>query len=119
MKSHPRQVVEQGFEHIKECFDIPLDEEGGIRKFLEENGHLYPILEEAPDKIVSVFGTDAKISLELHRGPEEDWEELFIIIKSHYATDEAVRLEKKLAEEWFLLKLQSTKGKLNITEEPL
>lgn len=119
MKSHPRHIVEQGFEHIKECFDIPLHEDGGIRKFLEENEHLYPILAEAPDKIFSVFGPDAKISLELHRDPEEDWEELFIIIKSPYSTEEATRLEKKLAEEWFLPRLQSTKGKLNITEEPL
>jgi len=119
MKSYPRHVVEQGFEHIKEAFDIPVGEQSGIRKFLEENEYLYPILAEAPGKIFSVFGTDVKISLELHRDPEEDWEELFIIIKSHYATDEAVRLEKKLAEEWFLLRLQSTKGKLNITEEPL
>ncbi len=119
MKSYSRRVGEQGFECIKECFDIPLHEEDEINKFLEENKYLYPILAEAPDEISSVFGTDTKISLELHRDPEEDWEELFIVIKSPYSTKEAARREKKLTEEWFLGKLQSTKGKLNITEEPL
>jgi hypothetical protein len=60
-----------------------------------------------------------RVCLELHRDPEEGWDELFIVIKSEYGAEEAIRLENRLAEEWFLDRMKDTKGKLNIVEEPL
>jgi len=95
-------------------FDNP-DE---IKKFLLVNDYLIEILLEAPSHIYKVFG-EVPIYLELHRDPEEGWDELFIIIKSPYGVEEAARLERKLAEDWFLERMKDTKGKLNLTEEPL
>lgn len=89
-----------------------------IKNFLLTNDHLIDILFEAPDHIYRIFG-QVPIYLELHHDPEEGWDELFIVIKSTYSAEEAVKLENRLAEEWFLNRIKDTKGKLNITEEPL
>lgn len=89
-----------------------------IKNFLLTNDHLIDILFEAPDHIYRIFG-QVPIYLELHHDPEEDWDELFIVIKSTYGAEEAVKLENRLVEEWFLSRIKDTKGKLNITEEPL
>jgi hypothetical protein len=90
-----------------------------IMVFLEEHDHLLPILEEAKEKIISVFGDEIKISLELHHDPEEAWDELFIVIKSSHSPKEAIELEKKLAKDWFISRIRDTKGDLNISGESL
>jgi len=89
-----------------------------IKNFLLTNDYLIEILFEAPEHIYRIFGR-VSIHLELHHDPEEGWDELFIVIKSLYSAEEAIRLENRLAEEWFLDRMKDTKGKLNITEEPL
>ena len=89
-----------------------------VNKFLLTNDYLIEILYEAPYYIYRIFG-EIPIHLELHHDPEEGWDELFIIIKSTYTAEEVIKLENKLAEEWFLDRMKDTKGKLNITEEPL
>lgn len=95
-------------------FDNPKE----IRNFLINNNYLIEILFEAPGHIFRIFG-QVPIHLELHQDPEEYWDELFIIIKSACSTDEAIRLENRLAQEWFLDKMKDSKAKLNIIEEPL
>jgi hypothetical protein len=102
-------------------YEMPEDDEQveEIKTFLEEHEHLFPILEEAKEKIISVFGDVVKIFLELHHDPEEAWDELFVVIKSPYDTQKAIELENRLAKEWFLSRMKETKGDLNISEEPL
>lgn len=95
-------------------FDDPKE----IRSFLLTNDYLLEILSDAPYHIYRIFG-QIPIHLELHNDPEEGWDELFIVIKSPYSAKEAIELEEKLVKEWFLDRLKDTKGKLNITEEPL
>jgi hypothetical protein len=89
-----------------------------IKNFLLTNDYLIETLFEAPGYIYRVFG-QVPIHLELHHDPEEDWDELFIIIRSLYSAEEAIRRENQLVEEWFLEKMDDTQSKLNITEEPL
>ncbi len=89
-----------------------------IKNFLLTNDYLMKILFEAQGHICRIFG-QVPIHLELHRDPEEGWEELFIVIKSPYPTSEARRRENQLVKEWFLDRMQATQGKLNIAEEPL
>jgi len=96
-------------------FENPYD----IIKFLWTNQFLIEILFEAQEQIKKIFGEEIILDLELHHDPEENWDELFIIIKSSYSAEKAVELEKKLFEDWFVYRMDSTKGKLNITEEPL
>lgn len=89
-----------------------------IKRFILANMYLIEILLEAPQHIYQIFG-NFPIYLELHHDPEEDWDELFIVIKTNYPPDKAVELEEKLFEEWFIKVLKKTNGKLNFTEEPL
>lgn len=89
-----------------------------IEDFLWRNKELIEILFEAPSNISEVFG-EVPLYLELHHDPEEDWEELFIVIKSSYNPEEAVALMDKLGEKWFLNIIDKVGNKLCITEEPL
>ncbi len=95
-------------------FDNPKE----IKNFLLTNDYLIEILFEAPCYIYRIFG-QVPIHLELHHDPEEGWDELFVVIKSTYSPEEAISLENRLAEEWFLDKMKATQGRLNIIEEPL
>lgn len=95
-------------------FDNPKE----IKNFLLTNNYLIEILFEAPGHIYRIFG-QVPIHLELHHDPEEGWDELFIVVKSPYSAEEAIRFEKRLAEEWFLDRMKDTRGKLNTIEEPL
>jgi|GEM_PF-900841 len=95
-------------------FDNPKE----IEYFLLTNDYLIEILFDATIHIYRIFG-QVPIHLELHHDPEEGWDELFIVIKSTYSAEEAIRLENRLAEEWFLDRIKDTRGKLNIIEEPL
>ena len=89
-----------------------------INEFLLDNESLFEILFEAPEQVLRVFGK-TPLLLELHRDPEEGWDELFVIIKSPFSVEESIRREDRLGEKWFLEKMPSTKGKLNVVEEPL
>jgi len=90
-----------------------------IRRFLWIHQFLIEILFEAQKQIIGIFDEQITLSLDLHRDPEEGWDELFIVIKSPYSAEKAVELERKLFEEWFTHRIHDTKGKLNFTEEPL
>ena len=107
------------FNEIEGVYEIPASHRERVERFLGNHRYLLPILKEAEGQIFSVFGEGVRISLELHHDPEEAWEELFIVIKSEYGAEEAIRLENRLAEEWFLERMKDTKGRLNITGEPL
>ena len=90
-----------------------------IRDFIENHEHLIPILNEAKEHIISVFGDCVRIFLELYYDIEEGWEQIFIIIKSPYDSKKAVELEIGLIREWFVHKIRDTNGDLGISEEPL
>lgn len=96
-----------------------IEKEAEVISFIRKYPFLLSILEEAPSHIYRIFSKDVTLCLELHHDPEESWDELFIIIKSAYSAEKAIGLENRLAEEWFLDRIKDTRGKLNITEEPL
>jgi len=96
-----------------------LDEPDRITDFLRANPDLVPFLQEAPKHIYRIFGKNIRLFLELHSNPEEDWDELFIVIKSPYSPKKARDLMDKLGEEWFLDVLDKVGNRLCITEEPL
>ncbi|MCD6238373.1 MAG: hypothetical protein J7K51_03440 [Thermotogae bacterium] len=89
-----------------------------IKMFLMSNDDLIQILLDAQEHIYRVFG-QVPIYLELHHDPEEEWDELFIVIKTQYSPEKAVDLENQLFEEWFASILDKASGRLNFTEEPL
>jgi len=98
------------FEQIKKLYSFT--DTSNIETFLNKNDFLIDILLEAPEHIRKVFGDDINLFLEL-----ED-NELFIIIKSKYMSEKAVKLEEKLFDEWFIGIMDKIDGKLNFMEEP-
>lgn len=90
-----------------------------IETYLWNNRFLLDILSEAYKQIINIFGKDIDLQLELHRDYEEDFEELFVVIKSSLKPDQMLVLMDKLDDDWFLGAMDATKGKLNITVEPL
>jgi len=89
-----------------------------VKRFLLSNTDLIEILLEAHEHIFRIFG-HVPICLELHHDPEEDWNELFIVIKSSYKPEKAIELEERLFNEWFIRISNKVAGRLNFTEEPL
>lgn len=90
-----------------------------IESYLWNNQFLLDILFEAYEQITNIFSKNIEFHLELHRDYEEDFEELFIVIKSSLEPNVMLALMDKLDDEWFLGAMDATKGKLNITVEPL
>ncbi len=108
----PQNLV--GYLEAEYIFKNPDD----IKVFLIANEELIEILFSTPQYIHKIFG-NVPVYLELHHDSEEEWEELFIIIKTDYSPEKAVELEDRLYEEWFVKVVDKVKGKLNFTEEPL
>lgn len=90
-----------------------------IETYLWNNQFLLNILFEAYEQVINIFGKNIEFHLELHRDYEEDFEELFIVIKSSLEPNVMLALMDKLDDEWFLGAMDDTRGKLNITVEPL
>jgi len=90
-----------------------------IKRFLLTHDYLIEHLFEAYDQIRRIFGENVEIHLEYTIDPEEDWDELFIVIKSPYPAEKAVELERKLFDEWFVHIMDKLNNKLNFIEEPL
>jgi len=108
---------ENDIDQLKKIYEFSNEKE--TRNFIMQNIYLVDILKEAPNHIYRIFGNTIKLVLELHTDPEEDWEELFIVIKSSYPAQKAVELERKLFVEWFSYIMDKVNDKLNFTEEPL
>ncbi len=89
-----------------------------IISFLLLNKDLLNVLLEAPYYIEHVFGR-VPLYLELHSDPEENWDELFIVIKTNLPAKEAVKREMQLFDLWFSNVIQKVGNRLNYTEEPL
>jgi hypothetical protein len=107
---------ENKIENLRDQFTITKPDQ--IRKFLLKNHYLLDILAEAPSYIWKVFGR-VPIYLEIDSDPEEGWEEMFITIRSPFPAKKAMELENQLRKEWFLSRIEDTRGKLNIIEQPL
>jgi tetratricopeptide (TPR) repeat protein len=78
-----------------------INPESEIINFIIEH-NLWAFLLEAPRKIRHVFGNDIALELELHHDPEEDFEGLFITIKTNLSPEDSLNLLDKLDEEWWL-----------------
>lgn len=89
-----------------------------ILKFLDRHPHLGQILLDATHAIHTLFGEQVQLKLEVHRDPEEDWEELFIVIQTPKQPAEALQLLDRLDEAWLASAEQQASYLLNVTVEP-
>jgi len=95
----------------QEIFGISTSQREEISRFLDEHTYLSPILEEAREKIVSIFGDDVVIHLELYYDMDAGFDRIFIVIKSKYDAIRSIELENRLDEEWF--RSRDNKGRLH------
>lgn len=121
-KSEPQELslflsLYRWIEYLKSIYIFATPEEE-ISGFLLLNEDLLQILTEAPNYIYEIFGR-VPIYLELHRDPEEGWDELFIVIKTILPAEEAVKRERELFDSWFSQIIHKVDNRLNYTEEPL
>ncbi len=74
-----------------------------VRDFLWANKYLIKVLFEAHKQIKRVFGGNiVEVCLEWDRDPEEDFEGLFVIVKTSLSPEESLDLLDRFDEEWFL-----------------
>lgn len=71
-----------------------------INFIIEHN--LWGFLFEAPWEIRRVFGDNIILELGLHHDPEEDFEGLFIVVKTNLSPEDSLDLLDRLNEEWWL-----------------
>ncbi len=90
-----------------------------IRSFLFSHDNLIPILFEAPEKIRKIFGNAAELYLELSQDPEEEWEGLFIIIKTNIPPEKSITLLNRFDEEWWLYVDDEISNILEVTVRPI
>jgi len=88
-------------------------------QFIKDHPFLFSVLIEAPRHIFSIFGNNIRLYLELHRDPEEDFEGLFIIIKTKRSPKESLNLLDRLDEEWWLNVDDNVSNMLEIMVRPI
>ena len=88
-----------------------IEKHSEVRDFLRSHQHLATTLTEAHQPITEVFGEDVRVRLEIHRDPEEGWEELFAIVETCLPPSDALDLLDRFDEEWWLrVDTQATRG---------
>lgn len=88
-----------------------------FREFLMFHNQIIDVLLDAPKWIKKIFGESIKIDLRVHFDPEEDYEELFVVLKTSLKPEEALSRLDVLDDEWFINVVDKTGGFLNVTEE--
>jgi len=101
------------------CSIYDVNNKNEVKKYLSSNNYLIKLLFDANYHINSIFGRNINKLLEVDVDPEEGFEELFIIIKSHYSASEGLKLMHRLEGEWLIDIMDEVQDKLNIIEEPL
>ncbi|NMG83274.1 MAG: hypothetical protein GIS02_03590 [Methanosarcinales archaeon] len=92
--------------------------EAEVIQFINDHPFLRNILSEAPRHVFSIFGKNVLLYLELNRDYEEDFEGLFIIIKTNLSPEESLNLLDRFDEEWWLDVDDDISNILEITVRP-
>ncbi len=100
---------------ILENYEIPPDTADEIERFLSRNPEVLEVLKEAPFYIRRIVVGNYPLLLELVREPEEDWEELFVVVKTDLPVEEALELDDRIFDLWFKDAMRKVVGKLEIT----
>ena len=108
------------FQRISATYGIPAGHRKAIERFVSKHQYLYPELEKASEQITSVFGKNAvEISLELHADRQEDWEGLFIVVKTNLPPGDSLDLLDRFDEEYWLDLDDEVSNLLELVVRPL
>jgi hypothetical protein len=89
---------------IKELLSFfTTNEDAKVVSFISNHSFLIEILQESLNQIKKIFGENIEeLSLELYEDIEEEFECLFVVIKTTLLTKESHDLLEKLEDEWLL-----------------
>jgi len=92
-----------------------------VKRFLLSHDFLIDALFEAYRQIKSLFGENVvEVSLEYDRDPEEDFEGLFVVVKTNLSPEESLDLLDKFDEKWFLDNVSGEIGSIfTVTVRPV
>ncbi|MGH2562852.1 MAG: hypothetical protein ACRDJH_27655 [Thermomicrobiales bacterium] len=89
-----------------------------VSVYLERHSGITHVLVGALDRISEYFGEDVPIALEVLWDPEEpEHDELYALIQTSLAAEDAVSRLKRFDEAWWLHALDHTHGGLTISLE--
>ena len=93
-------------EKLEEMFEVKNPDIVGM--FIDESPHLFPILNDAYEHVVKIFGKSL-VSMELthetepdEENEENDEEYLHLLIKTNLPSKEALKLQDKFDDDWWL-----------------
>jgi hypothetical protein len=87
-----------------------------IVRFLRSRRRLVLSLEEARIAVPLYF-RDSQLLLDLVYDRDEDWERLYLIVKSKLSIDELLKTSEKFHDEWVIPRIDTFGGEFTITEE--
>jgi hypothetical protein len=85
-----------------------------VTDFLLLHEGLPTVVLESLRRLRLMFGTDARVSLDLMRNPEEDYEELFALVESSVDSSAAFDALCRLDREWLLTLPAHTRALFNV-----
>lgn len=103
-------------ETVENFFTLRNADWGSLFRYASEHPDVVSLLSEAPGAIRLVFG-DVRPALELVVDPEENWEELFVVIPTSGSTDQALHQLRQLDANWFGDAARRAKFSANVTVE--
>jgi len=101
---------------ILESYEITPSQIIEVIRFLLHYSYLVQVLLDALPKLKEVFG-EFQVYLELERDPDENFEELFGVIKVNATPEKALALLTRFDKVWFTQIQWRTLGKFNFTVE--
>jgi len=85
---------------LRRLFDFR--DRSAVTSFLQENPVLYSILPTAYYNVSSYFGKGTPVVLEVFSDPEEEYQQLFLQIRTRLPADDAERRLDALYDGWWL-----------------
>jgi hypothetical protein len=110
----PAQV--QATSSLNDLYQI--EEPDAVAEFLDRRPFLSDLLMEAYNKIIEVFGKGTPVKLKLFHDPAYPGSsKLFAVISTSLSAEEAIKLEDKLDQTWWIQNLDRARCQFNITVE--
>lgn len=116
MDNEERKNVEQIFESIHRLYDVDINDNHEIIKYLLKYPELISLLSPMSEQLRKIFGSEAQVILEMYFDPEIDYHYLIFCLRlNDYSTDFMKQIE--LIHEPFDEQMAKTAGWLLITTD--
>ncbi len=108
-----QRIIESSIKLIYQIEDM-----AAVDEFLKDNAFLNDLLVEAHSKIIEIFGSETNVQLELIDDPDfRGNPKLYAVILTPLTAMEAMPIQERLDNAWWLGNLERAHGKFNIVLE--